>query len=126
MQTHVCALEMFEWKLVIEGKLINYHNRDLEFVCKVDKWVSQCKARKDLLTIFSGAKLLRSPLIVGQLRPSIVHKMLKLWDFALSFIKAKATFFWYATYCGISKMAAIDLESSTWVKNWNILRFFWK
>ena len=64
--------------------------------------------------------------LVGQLRPSIVHKMLKLWDFALSFIKAKATFFWYATYCGISKMAAIDLESSTWVKNWNILRFFWK
>ena len=26
--------------------------------------------------------------IVGQLRPSIVRKMLKLWDFALSLIKA--------------------------------------
>ena len=26
--------------------------------------------------------------LVGQLRPSIVHKMLKLWDFALSLIKA--------------------------------------
>ena len=32
----------------------------------------------------------------------------------------------YATYCGISKMAAIDLENSTWVKNWNMLRFLWK
>ena len=76
-----------------------------------DLWPNPCVGMTDL---------------VGQLRPSIVHKMLKLWDFALSFIKAKATFFWYATYCGISKMAAIDLESSTWVKNWNILRFFWK
>ena len=26
----------------------------------------------------------------------------------------------------ISKMAAIDLESSSWVKNWNMLRFLWK
>ena len=28
------------------------------------------------------------PQVVGQLSPSIVHKMLKLWDFALSLIKA--------------------------------------
>ena len=28
--------------------------------------------------------------------------------------------------CHISKMAAIDLESSTWVKYWNMLWFLWK
>ena len=54
--------------------------------------------------------------LVGQLSPFIVHKMFKLSDFVLSLIKAWTTFFWYATYCGISKMAAIGLESSTWVK----------
>ena len=65
--------------------------------------------------------------IVGQLNASIVRKMVKLWDFALmSLMKAKATFLWYATYYSISQMAAIDLESSSCVKNWNMLRFLWK
>ena len=44
----------------------------------------------------------------------------------IEFNKSKSNIFWYAIYCGISKMAAIDLESSTWVKNWNMLRFLWK
>ena len=57
--------------------------------------------------------------VVGQLRKSIVHKMSKLWHFAMSLIKVKtAFFFWYAKYCGISKTAAIDLESATQIKNW--------
>ena len=38
----------------------------------------------------------KSPILVGQLSPSIVHKILKLWDFAQSLIKALTTFFWYA------------------------------
>ena len=47
--------------------------------------------------------------MVGQLSTSIVHKMWKLRDFALSEIKPQAIFLRYATYCGISKMAAIDI-----------------
>ena len=54
-----------------------------------------------------------------------MHKMLKLRDFAQTLKKPWAIFFRYVTCCGISNMAAINLDGYPWVKNGNILQFLW-
>ena len=52
----------------------------------VKKWISHRLKRNS--KYFESATSLLCKYIVGQLRPSIVRKMLKLWDFALDLTKA--------------------------------------
>ena len=35
-----------------------------------------------------------------------------------NFYQSQYQSFWYNLYCGISKMATIDFQSSTWDKYW--------
>ena len=65
---------------------IRCHYDQSRFTCRYDFTVTSWF----LLSSVDFWKLIIT--IVGQLRPSIVRKMLKLWDFALSLIKHKQNF----------------------------------